>query len=149
MSIETLTFAATKAAASVDPTNSTRSEPGFVFEQCSDMDGNIKFLVLLVIPIVLGGVLVCSLQSKNSDYMWHMLLAWGILVVAVVVPFWVLDTAQGAQEALCSALSDSVDRAAESIKFVFSMITPLLLLPIGVFLIKLAATSGELLVSLS
>jgi len=147
MSFETLAFATTKATAGVETTNSTRSEPGFVFEQCNDLDGTSRFLVLLGVPIVLAGVLVCLLQHNNSNYMRHMLVAWAVLVVAVIVPFWLLDTSQGAQDALCGALSDSVDRAGESIKFVFSMITPLLLLPIGVFLLKLAATSGEIRIS--
>ena len=100
---------------------------------CQDWDWIVKVVLLVAIPFLAGAFLIYVLDHENKSYMGVLWVVSGI--VAASPCFFSED----AVDALCLALDDSIGRSLDSIKFVFSMVTPLLVLPIGVFLARSAA----------
>jgi len=101
---------------------------------------DIVFVCLVVLlPWITGGAIIMFTAHRKSKRTW---VVWCTLGLAVAMSCIIRDNAACT---LVDALTDSATRAIDSVEFVLSVATPLLVLPVAIFFARsvLAETTAK------
>ena len=116
--------------------NSTHILPETPSSWAYGLDDGIIFLLTIIVPWAIGLGLIIAMRSRPASTF----VIWTCVAVTVLGVY--IGGRQRSMGALVDALEDSVSRATQSIEFVLTVATPLLVLPLGVFFARAALARG-------